>query len=152
MEEEKIQYEIYSNFNVNVDFNDICWTKFEDLNKEHWAYKSINSLVERGILKENKYKFNGNEALTRYDFAENLARSIDYIDLKKANKEDLNILEALMLEFSQELNKIGFDASTFNGRLDNINETIELLRERVNENEKTIDELKKRIETLENKN
>ena len=65
-------------------------------------------------------------------FAENLARSIDYIDLKKANKEDLNILEALMLEFSQELNKIGFDASTFNGRLDNINETIELLRERVN--------------------
>ena len=26
-------------------------TKFEDLNKEHWAYKSINSLVERGILK-----------------------------------------------------------------------------------------------------
>ena len=126
-------------------------TKFEDLNKEHWAYKSINSLVERGILKENKYKFNGNEALTRYDFAENLARSIDYIDLKKANK-DLNILEALMLEFSQELNKIGFDASTFNGRLDNINETIELLRERVNENEKTIDELKKRIETLENKN
>ena len=65
-------------------------TKFEDLNKEHWAYKSINSLVERGILKENKYKFKGNEALTRYDFAENLARSIDYIDLKKANKEDLN--------------------------------------------------------------
>ena len=127
-------------------------TKFEDLNKEHWAYKSINSLVERGILKENKYKFKGNEALTRYDFAENLARSIDYIDLKKANKEDLNILEALMLEFSQELIKIGFDASTFNGRLDNINETIELLRERVNENEKTIDELKKRIETLENKN
>ena len=127
-------------------------TNFEDLDKEHWAYKSINSLVEKGIIKENKYKFNGNEALTRYDFAENLARSIDYIDLKKANKEDLNILEALMLEFSQELNKIGFDASTFNGRLDSMNETIELLRERVNENEKTIDELRKRIETLENKN
>ena len=112
--------------------------------------KGANELLI--YLKENKYKFKGNEALTRYDFAENLARSIDYIDLKKANKEDLNILEALMLEFSQELNKIGFDASTFNGRLDNINETIELLRERVNENEKTIDELKKRIETLENKN
>lgn len=127
-------------------------TNFEDLDKEHWAYKSINSLVEKGIIKENKYKFNGHDAITRYEFAENLARSIDYIDLKKANKEDLNILEALMLEFSQELNKIGFDASTFNGRLDSINETIEFLRERVNENEKTIDELRKRIETLENKN
>lgn len=126
-------------------------TKFEDLNKEHWAYKSINSLVEKGIIKENRYKFNGNEPVTRYEFAEGLARSVDYMDLKKANKEDLNILEALMLEFSQELNRIGFDASTFNGRLDNMNETIELLRERVNESEKLIDELQKRIEALEDK-
>lgn len=129
----------------------IADTKFEDLNREHWAYESINSLVEKGIIKENRYKYDGNEPLTRYEFAEGLARSVDYIDLKKANKEDLNILEALMLEFSQELNRIGFDASTFNGRLDNMNETIELLRERVNENEQIIDELKKRIEALEDK-
>ena len=126
-------------------------TKFEDLNKEHWAYKSINSLVEKGIIKENRYKFNANEPVTRYEFAEGLARSVDYMDLKKANKEDLNILEALMLEFPQELNRIGFDASTLNGRLDNMNETIELLRERVNESEKLIDELQKRIEALEDK-
>ena len=129
----------------------IADTKFEDLNEEHWAYEYINSLVEKGVIKENRYRYDGNEPLTRYEFAEGLARSIDYIDLKKANKEDLNILEALMLEFSQELNRIGFDASTFNGRLDNMNETIELLRERVNENEQLIDELKKRIETLEDK-
>lgn len=129
----------------------IADTKFEDLNKEHWAYESINSLVEKGIIKENRYRYDGTESLTRYEFAEGLARSVDYIDLKKANKEDLNILEALMLEFSQELNRIGFDASTFNGRLDNMNETIELLRERVNENEQIIDELKKRIEALEDK-
>lgn len=125
--------------------------KFEDINKEHWAYSAVDSLVQKGIIPENKYKFNGNEPLTRYDFANNLSRAIDYIDLKKANKEDLNVLEALMLEFSQELNKIGFDASTFNGRIENMNETIELLRVRINENEKTIDELKKRIEALEDK-
>ena len=41
-------------------------TKFEDLNKEHWAYKSINSLVERGILKDIKYKLKGDEALPFY--------------------------------------------------------------------------------------
>lgn len=127
-------------------------TKFEDLNKEHWAYNAVNSLVEKGVIKENRYRFDGNEPTTRYEFAEGLVRTIDYLDLKKANKEDLNILEALMLEFSQELNKIGFDASTFNSRIDNVNETIELLRERINENEKTIDELRKRVETLENKN
>lgn len=127
-------------------------TKFEDLNKEHWAYNSINSLVEKGIIPENRYMFKGDEPVSRYEFANDLAKAVDYIDLKKANKEDLNILEALMLEFSQELNKIGFDASTFNGRLDSMNESVELLRERINENEKTIEDLKKRLEALENKN
>ena len=36
-----------------------------------------------------------------------LSRALNYVDLKKANKQDLNILESLMLEFSNELNKIG---------------------------------------------
>lgn len=130
----------------------IADTKFEDLNKEHWAYPQVKSLIDKGIITENRYNFDGNEPMNRYEFAFNLSRALDYVDLKKANKEDLNILEALMFEFSQELNKIGFDSSTFINRIDTINETIDLLRERINENEKTISELKKRIEALEEKN
>ena len=53
--------------------------------------------------------------------------------------------------FSKELNKIGFDTETYNSKIDNINETVELLKKRVNENEIVIDQLKKRIEKLENK-
>lgn len=127
-------------------------TKFEDLNSEHWAYPQIKSLIDKGIITENRYNFDGNEPMNRYEFAFNLARALDYVDLKKANKEDLNILESLMFEFSQELNRIGFDSSTFINRIDAINETIDLLRERINENEKEIAELKKRVEALEDKN
>lgn len=126
--------------------------KYEDLSKEHWAYSSINSLAEKRILNGNRFKFDGNSPITRYDFAYTLARAVDYLELTKANKEDLNILQSLMLEFSQELNKIGFDASTFNNRLNTTDETIEILRARVSENETTISELKKRIEALEDKN
>lgn len=126
--------------------------KYEDLDKEHWAYSSVNSLSEKGILNGNRFKFDGNSPINRYDFAYALARTIDYINLNKANKEDLNILQSLMLEFSQELNKIGFDASTFNNRLNTTDETIEILRARINENETTINELKKRVESLEEKN
>lgn len=126
--------------------------KFEDLDKDHWAYPQIQSLIDKGIIKENRFRFDGNEPMNRYEFASNLSRALDYVDLKKANKEDLNILEALMFEFSQELNKIGFDSSTFMNRIDLINETIDLLRERINENEKMISDLKKRVEALENKN
>lgn len=130
----------------------IADNKFEDLNKDHWAYPQVQSLIDKGIITENRYRFDGNEEMSRYEFAFNLSRALDYVDLKKANKEDLNILESLMFEFSQELNKIGFDSSTFINRIDAINETIDLLRERVNENEKMITELKKRVEALEDKN
>lgn len=126
--------------------------KFEDLNEEHWAYPEVQALIDKGIIVENRYKFDGSEPMSRYEFAFNLSRALDYVDLKKANKEDLNILESLMFEFSQELNKIGFDSSTFINRIDAINETIDLLRERVNENERTISDLKKRVEALEDKN
>lgn len=127
-------------------------TKFEDLNQDHWAYPQVQALIDKGIIKENRFRFDGNEPMNRYEFASSLSRALDYVDLKKANKEDLNILESLMFEFSQELNKIGFDSSTFINRIDVINETIDLLRERINENERTISELKKRVEALENKN
>ena len=124
---------------------------YEDLNKEHWAYSSVENLVKKGIIKENSYKFNGEEAITRYEFAYDLSNMLDKLDLQKANKEDLNILEALILEFSKELNKMGFDTGTYNSKIDNINETVELLKKRINENEITIDQLKLRIEKLENR-
>lgn len=131
----------------------ICYGQlnYEDLNKEHWAYSSIENLVNKGIIKENSYKFNGEEPVTRYEFAYDLSQALNKLDLEKANKEELDILQALILEFSKELNKIGFDTKTYNAKIENINETVELLRKRVNENEIIIDKLIKRVEKLENK-
>ena len=57
----------------------------------------------------------------------------------------------MILEFSKELNKIGFDTKTYNAKIENINETVELLRKRIDENEKIIDQLLKRVEKLEEK-
>ena len=42
---------------------------YEDLNKEHWAYSSVENLVKKGIIKENSYKFNGEDPVSRYEFA-----------------------------------------------------------------------------------
>lgn len=134
-----------------ISFSLFAQLKYEDISKEHWAYSNINSLVEKGILKENRFNFDGTKSLTRYDFAYTLSRTLDYIDLNKASKNDLEILETLISEFSQELNKIGFDATTFNSRINNVNENIEILKNRVSENEKTIEALKERINKLENK-
>jgi peptidoglycan hydrolase CwlO-like protein len=137
---------------VFISFNlSYSQLNYEDVSKEHWAYSSIENLVNKGIIKENTYKFNGNEPLARYDFAYSLSQVLNTIDLEKANKEDLDILQALILEFSKELNKIGFDTKTYNAKIENINETVELLRKRIDENEKIIDQLLKRVEKLEEK-
>lgn len=123
--------------------------KYEDIDKNHWAYKSIEKLVNMGIIKEDSFKFEGNKPITRYEFATELSNVIDRIDIEKANKKELEILETLVIDFSNELNKIGFDAKTFEERVGNIEKEIKRLNNVIEENKKTIEKLEERIKILE---
>ncbi|MGL5122607.1 MAG: S-layer homology domain-containing protein [Fusobacteriaceae bacterium] len=125
--------------------------KYEDIPKEHWAYSSVNNLINKGILKQDSYNFRGEEEITRYDFVYYLSKTLNKLDLEKTDKKDLLILESLVSEFAKELTKIGFDTETFNGKINNINETIQLLKATVEDNQLTIAKLKKRLDILENK-
>lgn len=123
--------------------------KYEDIDKNHWAYKSIEKLVAEGIIEEDSFRFEGNKPLTRYQFAYDLNNALNKIDLEKANKKELEILETLVVDFSNELNKIGFDSKTFDERVENIENEIKILRELVNKNSETIKALEERIKVLE---
>ena len=68
---------------------------------------------------------------------------------KKANRGDLVILESLVYEFSRELTKIGFDTDLFNGKIENMRVDIEVIRQKNDETQKQVNELRKRIEVLE---
>ncbi|MGL4688125.1 MAG: S-layer homology domain-containing protein [Fusobacteriaceae bacterium] len=125
--------------------------KYEDIPKDHWAYSSVNNLINKGILKQDSYNFRGEERITRYDFVYYLSKTLNKLDLEKTNKKDLLILESLVSEFAKELTKMGFDTETFNSKINNINETIQLLKVTVEENQVTIAKLKKRLDILENK-
>lgn len=122
---------------------------YEDIPKDHWAYTSVDTLVTKGIIQEDSYLFRGEGNIKRYDFAFYLSRVLNKLELEKANRRDLDTLESLVAEFSTELTKIGYDASTFNTKLENINETIELLKNAIEENQKTIKSLEERIKKLE---
>ena len=123
--------------------------KYEDIDKNHWAYKSIEKLVAEGIIEEDSFRFEGNKPLTRYQFAYDLNNALNKIDLEKANKKELEILETLVVDFSNELNKIGFDSKTFDERVENIENEIKTLRELINKNNETIKVLEERIKVLE---
>ncbi|MGL5088959.1 MAG: S-layer homology domain-containing protein [Cetobacterium sp.] len=122
---------------------------FEDVPKNHWAYKAIENLVDEGIISEDSFLFKGEFPISRYSFAEGLNRSFNSLDKKKANRGDLIILESLVYEFSRELTKIGFNTELFNGKIENIRVDIEVIKQKNDENQKELNELRKRIETLE---
>lgn len=123
--------------------------KYEDIDKNHWAYKSVEKLVAEGVIGEDSFRFEGNKPLTRYQFAYDLNNALNKIDLEKANKKELEILETLVVDFSNELNKIGFDSKTFDERVENIENEIKTLRELINKNNETIKSLEERIKVLE---
>lgn len=123
--------------------------KYDDLPKDHWAYSSVNNLVSKGIIPEEGYLFRGEGYIKRYDFAFYLSNTLNKLELEKADRKDLKVLEALVAEFTVELTKIGYDTSTFNSRIDNINETIELLKSTIEENQKAIKLLEERLKKLE---
>lgn len=124
---------------------------FQDIPKNHWAYKAVENLVDEGVIAQNEYLFRGNSPVTRYEFAYDLSKALNKVQMEKANRGDLVILESLVYEFSQELNKIGFDAETFNGKIENIQNDIGLLKKGISENQSTLKELEARIKKLEKK-
>ncbi|WP_297597861.1 S-layer homology domain-containing protein [uncultured Cetobacterium sp.] len=122
---------------------------FEDVPKNHWAYKAIENLVNEGIISENSFLFRGEFPVSRYSFAEGLNRSFETLNEKKANRGDLVILESLVYEFSRELTRVGFDSETFSGKIENIKIDIEFIRKKNDETQIQVNELKKRVEALE---
>lgn len=102
---------------------------FSDVPKNHWAYDAIRELSERGVIEgfEGKAsaRFEGNKALTRYEFAQALYRTIQKLEaeigvtkatgaidevnvrslLEKSSlgAQDTELLKKLILEFQKEL-------------------------------------------------
>ena len=67
---------------------------FEDVLPRHWAYEAVQDLAQKGIIvgevKEGRRIYRGEKALTRYEFAQGLKRTIEKFENDLAAlKEDL---------------------------------------------------------------
>lgn len=123
--------------------------KFKDIKKDSWAYKPINTLLEKHIIRENSYEFNGEQAVTKYEFIYSLSKMLEQINVEKLNQRELKTFEILMNQFSDELNSISFDTTTYNKKLEEANDKIEVLKGKLEENNRMIEQLEKRIDELE---
>ncbi|MBE3113187.1 MAG: S-layer homology domain-containing protein [Actinobacteria bacterium] len=82
---------------------------FADVPLNHWAYDAVDYLAARGVvIGYPDGTFGGNRMLTRYEFAEAIARVVANIDsMGFASAEDVAILEKLAIEFADELASLG---------------------------------------------
>jgi hypothetical protein len=82
---------------------------FADVPLNHWAYDAVDYLAAKGVvIGYPDGTFGGNRMLTRYEFAEAIARVMAYVeDMDFASAEDVAILEKLAIEFADELASLG---------------------------------------------
>lgn len=136
-------------FFIIINLNVFSKLKYEDVNKNHWSYNSIEQLVNQGIIKEDSFYFEGNKKITKYEFAFMLANTINKINTEKANKDELKALKVLVTSFANELNEIGFNTEKFYTEIQKTEENIEDLKNELHKTNMNMKILEKRIHILE---
>lgn len=91
---------------------------FADVPQGNWAYDAVAQLAADGIVAGYPDgAFKGAQPATRYEVASVVARALAKVDVTKANKQDLEMLKKLTLEFKDELDALGVKVDKIDGRV-----------------------------------
>ena len=88
---------------------------FEDVPADHWAYDAVAQLAADGVIEgygDGTYR--GDQAITRYEMAQMVARAMAKGGGNKA------ILDKLAAEFADELNNLGVRVANLEKKVDNV--------------------------------
>lgn len=104
---------------------------FSDVPTDHWAYEDIKYLAERGIitgLPDDTYE--GGEAITRYQVANLVARTVKYLqdNAGSSNGEDLSTLEDLVYKLSERVDSTSENSSQLQDKVNNLEAQVEELK------------------------
>lgn len=121
---------------------------YDDISDEHWAYRAIENLYKNGILPKDSISFDGTKEINKYDLVYYLSKTLNKIDETKASQSDLLILEHLVYDFSNELNKVGFNTELYIKKIKTNEDNINFLKKRIENNEIEIKKLKIEMEKI----
>jgi hypothetical protein len=77
---------------------------YDDVPRDHWAYNALDYLTDRGVLEGYPDGFfKGDRTLTRYEFAQAVARLLDTIEGSNSDEQIRIMAETLRAEFSDQL-------------------------------------------------
>ena len=117
---------------------------FADVPLNHWAYDAVDYLWAKGvIIGYPDGTFGGNRTMTRYEFAEAIARVLAHIeDMGFASADDVAVLEKLAIEFADELASLGVTVADLEAAVGANSEAIAALEATVAKHEKFFEPLK----------
>ena len=121
---------------------------YDNISNEHWAYRAIENLYINGILTKDSTSFDGDKTINKYDLVYYLSKTLNKIDETKASQSDLLILEHLVYDFSNELNKMGFNSELYIKKIKINEDSISILKERIKSNEVEIKKLKLELQKI----
>jgi hypothetical protein len=91
---------------------------YDDVKTDHWAYNALDYLTERGVLEGYPDGFfKGDRTLTRYEFAQAVARLLDTIDATNPDEQIRIMAETLRAEFSDQLSDLTTQLGTINAAM-----------------------------------
>jgi hypothetical protein len=116
---------------------------FADVPLNHWAYDAVDYLWAKGvIIGYPDGTFGGNRTMTRYEFAEAIARVLAYVeDMDFASADDVAVLEKLAIEFADELASLGVTVADLEAAVLANSEAIAALEITVAKHEKFFDQV-----------
>jgi len=110
---------------------------FVDVPLNHWAYDAVQTLAAKGVvIGYPDGTFGGQRMLTRYEFAEAVARVLAHVEQYGGLAEDVEILSKLAVEFADELATLGVTVADLKAAVGEHKEAIDAMQETVDKHEK----------------
>jgi len=104
--------------NINLAFADNLGNPFNDVPAHHWAYSSIEKLIQAGVIDgEGDKSFNGDKTITRYEMAQMVAKAMTkYSGADNGSKVEI---DKLKVEFADELKALGIRLQAVEDKVNN---------------------------------
>jgi hypothetical protein len=122
---------------------------YDDVPRDHWAYNALDYLTERGVLEGYPDGFfKGDRTLTRYEFAQAVARLLDTIG--NGDWEDqINVMaESLRAEFSDQLAELNKKIDGLSGQVSDLDSQVSDLDGKVTDQGSKLSALDEKIKSM----
>lgn len=125
--------------------------EIKDVPESHWAYDSVNLLVEKGyfsLYEDDTFK--GANKVSRYELAEIIARMLKdaAAGQTELSEQDVDTLRELSLEFRDELVDIANKQNTFSNNLDQVQKKNVIQDEAIGQTNQKIGELQQEVSKI----